>query len=299
MKSMMGRNNGQRGVNLGQPDVALLEEIAQHLAELNAQQPFKSKMPLDLARSEYSLVRPGKVLAPEWEVVEYDGPYPRAEGQTRPAGRFSLAEGEGVLRYYVEPMTHSWGNTKKPKILAGDYAFDPGLELQYLTKSKAWLFETKVTYFLPFANNRAFHIHWYFRKKSAPPFILSINRNRDINNNYLGCRLRSDANLSLNNDIITSEQIHLGLFAGAYSTFHLRVQRLGGLLTVQWSLDGQRWDMAMSYDLGDQLDGLEQRLVLTGACWFLPADSYADYHYLTLSPVTAPIETPVVADQGE
>jgi hypothetical protein len=62
------------------------------------------------------------------------------------------------------------------------------------------------------------------------------------------------------------------------------------VLTVYWSDDGSVWNTAWSYDLGTALDGLEQRAVIAGICWFYPGGSYADWDYISVTSPVLPVE---------
>jgi hypothetical protein len=41
--------------------------------------------------------------------------------------------------------------------------------------------------------------------------------------------------------------------------------------------------------MGNALDGLEQQVVITGICWFVPAGSYADWDYVSVIPTVIPV----------
>jgi hypothetical protein len=78
------------------------------------------------------------------------------------------------------------------------------------------------------------------------------------------------------------------IFAGPDSTYFLRLERDGSVLTGSWSPDGVTWTQGWSRDLGSQLDDLQQRVVVTGLSWFNSANSYADYDYIRLQPLNEP-----------
>ncbi|MEW6208148.1 MAG: hypothetical protein AB1631_07260 [Acidobacteriota bacterium] len=76
----------------------------------------------------------------------------------------------------------------------------------------------------------------------------------------------------------------------ALKTIHWRLQRAGGVLTASFSEDGINWTTAWSHNAGAQLDGLQQRVVVTGLSWFVPAGSYVDYDYISVTPTNqAPV----------
>ncbi|MFH1110510.1 MAG: IPTL-CTERM sorting domain-containing protein [Planctomycetota bacterium] len=110
-------------------------------------------------------------------------------------------------------------------------------------------------------------------------YQLSFGRGRDVpstNNSYAVELLRYDPDLAT--------QTSLGWVRRDVSTvddtLYLRLVRSGGLLTAMWSTDGTSWETPLSIDLGNQLDGLEQRLILSGSCWFNTVGSYADHDYV-------------------
>jgi hypothetical protein len=66
--------------------------------------------------------------------------------------------------------------------------------------------------------------------------------------------------------------------------YYYRLERAGETLTALWSTDGVVWNTALTRDMGTELDGLSQRVVLAGLSWYTPAGSYADYDYVRLTP---------------
>jgi hypothetical protein len=60
------------------------------------------------------------------------------------------------------------------------------------------------------------------------------------------------------------------------------------LVTARWSRDGANWTTEFSRDLGAALEGLDQRVTLAGLSWFNPANSYADYDYVRVTPANTP-----------
>jgi hypothetical protein len=73
-------------------------------------------------------------------------------------------------------------------------------------------------------------------------------------------------------------------------TFYYRLERSGGELTALWSQDNLTWNTAFSRDMGSQLNGLTQTVVITGLSWFNPAGSYADWDYVTVTPTVVPVD---------
>ena len=71
-------------------------------------------------------------------------------------------------------------------------------------------------------------------------------------------------------------------------TYFSRLEGSGSILTAMWSKDGNTWNEAFSRDMGTQLDGLDQQVVISGGCWFNPVGSYADYDYVCFEVVPIP-----------
>jgi hypothetical protein len=120
-----------------------------------------------------------------------------------------------------------------------------------------------------------------------------------VPSNFLGISLVEKTGPSLS-DSTTLENIgfYLDYLGPAESTYFYRLERNGSVLTASWSPDGVTWNAAWSRDMGSQLDGLQQRLVIVGSSWFNSTGSYADYDYVRLAPtdVVAPTVSCVAAD---
>jgi len=86
-------------------------------------------------------------------------------------------------------------------------------------------------------------------------------------------------------DLTTLESyaIYEEIYGPPASTYFYRLERDGSILTASWSPDGVAWTQAFSRDMGSQLDGLQQRVVIVGLIWFNPVGSYADYDYVSLA----------------
>ena len=232
------------------------------------------------------------VLDPTWTVV----PGVRiASGFPPPANDYSLTANPGHLRYSLNEMTHGDGfvNGYMPA-LPGEHScctHDPGLELHRTFGGTDWLLETKVSYHMPFANGRQLDLRVYFGDGGPGTLFVHVRRVRDVNQNHLDWILREQTGTTIPS-LMTLEfaSVDLPLFDGTDTTHFFRLERAGGVLTAMFSGDGVTWNTAWSHDFGSALDGLDQRVVITGLSWFVPAGSFADYDYITVIPTVIPVD---------
>jgi hypothetical protein len=251
----------------------------------------------------------GPALDPAWTVITYTGPFPRVFGYTTPANTMSLTARPGYLRYSLEPMTYEAGfvnayRTTQPGE-ASCCPMDPSLELQHKFTGDHWLLETKLDSYMPYTNGRGFRLQVYFGDGGPGTYVVPLWRQRDVNQNWHGVLfLRSGAHL------VDGVRVHPDAYAdlpvndGPNASAWFRLRRDGGLLTASISFDGSTWNVLESVDMGTALDGLEQRLSLTGGSWFNTAGSYADWDYVSLQPagtppsITCPSDIVASADEG-
>ena len=223
----------------------------------------------------------GPTLDPQWIVVAYPGPFPRVYGQQVPANHVSLTSRPGHLRYVLDPMTHADGFLNGYRTTYGEHSccnHDPGLELQRLIGGEQWTLETHVDFFMPYSNGRQLEYRLYFGDGGPGTVYLRMRRSRDVNQDSLHVYLVEKVGPNLFEDDLLAYAYLPTLDSLFYS-----VRRIGGRLEAWWSEDGVSWSQALSQDLGQRLQGREQHLVITGASWFYPAGSYADYDYVWLS----------------
>ncbi|MBN1136152.1 MAG: cadherin-like domain-containing protein [Anaerolineae bacterium] len=223
-------------------------------------------------------------LDPAWQVVEFTGT--RVYGYTSPANHISLADNPGHLRYYVDAMTYPWGFLNDYQVYVPYYNYDFGLELHRPFSGEHWRFETKADYYLPYNNGRGLNVHIYFGDGGANTFVVEFQRYRDVagSSNSVGIGLLEKFGPTFA-DLTTLESytIYEDIYGPPASTYFYRLERDGSILTASWSPDGVAWTQAFSRDMGSQLDGLEQRVVIVGLSWFNPVGSYADYDYACLA----------------
>lgn len=240
-------------------------------------------------------------LDPAWSVVAFSGT--RVHGLSSPANDWSLASSPGHLRYILHPMTHGDGyiNGYQPTFSYHSCCnHDPGVELHRSFGGTSWTFETKVMYHMPFANGRNFDFRIYFGDGGPGTFYASFVRGRDVhpfNAIYFRLVEKTGSNLSDLTDRVSPPSLVFNPITVTDSTHWFRLDRNGGVLTAFWSDDGTTWNTAWSHDLGSALDGLDQRVVVTGLSWFVPAGSYADYDYIRVTPGRS-VLSPVAGDLG-
>jgi hypothetical protein len=229
-------------------------------------------------------------LDPAWEAVEFTGS--RVYGFPPPANHYSLTDKPGHLRYYVDPMTHPDGfwrgfMTASPGELSC-CAHDPGLEIRRGINGEWWLLEGKVDFHMPYANGRGLEVRVYFGDGNPGTWGVRMNHQRDVNQNSFAALLRQQTGTTIL-DLVQTDGAVENLGDGsadepADNTYYLRVERAGSVLSTSWSTDGSTWTPGWSRDMGVQLNGLTQTVVITGHSWFVPAGSYADWDYVRLTP---------------
>jgi hypothetical protein len=174
---------------------------------------------------------------------------------------------------------------------------DPGLELHRTIGGTDWVLETKVSYHMPPANGRLLDLRIYFGDGGVGTVGVTMGRYRDIGHESLipWLHLFEKTGPSAFGDRTYLESTTASGALGATSDFTnwFRLERAGGLLTASWSDDGLIWNPAWSHDFGTALDGLDQRVVITGHSWFVPSGSFADYDYISVEPTVAPVSIDV------
>lgn len=241
-------------------------------------------------------------LDPAWTVVQYTAPFPRSYGYTSPANSYSLTASPGNLGYTLEPMTHEWGFvTNYTTSLPGEVSccnHDPGVDLVRTFSGDQWLFETKVHTYMPYANGRGFRAQIAFGDGGPGTYLVNLWRQRDVNQNWHGVLIFQQLGTRASDLVRVTDDAYanLPLYGPADETGWFRLQRTGGVVTVWFSDDGATWNALLTHDFGAALDGLQQRLILTGGSWFVPAGSYADWDYVSLQPLGTPPSISCPAD---
>jgi hypothetical protein len=228
-------------------------------------------------------------LDPAWQVVEYTGT--RVYGYPYPANSISLTDNPGYLRYDLYPMTYPHGFLNDYQIYTAYYSYDYGLELHRVFTGDQWVFESKADYYMPYTNGRDLSVRIYFGDGGIDTYFVGFTRVRDVNQNHLGTVLWHKYGPSFE-DFTRPQSVQdpqFDLYGPPNHTFYCKLIREGGLLTAMWSEDGNSWNTTFIHDMGSQLDGLDQRVVITGGSWFNSAGSYADYDYVKVTPLVTVI----------
>ena len=237
-------------------------------------------------------------LDPAWTIVQTwpGGTYrPGNWGTYLSGNHYSLTDNPGYLRYWLDPMTHPEGYQNNYATYLSYYYYDAGLELHRTFTGDKWVIEAGGIFNLPQTNGRGFVFRIYFGDGEAGTYFVSIYRGADVHWNGVFMNLTYKTGPEYNEtDVLTTYQPVGPWYYGVYNyppptPQYYRVERNGGQLTVYWSDDAIVWSTAFNYNLGTALDGLEQRIVIGGICWFNPAGSYADWDYVSLKPLIEPL----------
>lgn len=223
-----------------------------------------------------------------WTVVDNPAGYPFGADNNS----YSLTANPGYLRYSVNLMTHHEGflNSYQPASYSCCTHY-PGVELHRPISGDWWRLETRAEYFMPSsANGRVQDIRVYFGDGTPGTVFANLHRTEDccsgptepthlqlavrVPGEVLGYPLRN----ILETVPVTDNP--------AGDIYYWRLERAGSVLTSSWSYDGITWVQAFSRDMGTALNGLGQRVVISGLSWFVPANSYADYAYVNVIPTT-------------
>lgn len=222
--------------------------------------------------------------APDLDPAWFQLVLPRSPGNPSTTNRISLTDNPGHLRYLLDPMTHQHGFMNGYDDVVDAYnRYDVGLELHRGIAGDAWQLEAKVDYHMPPSNGRQEEFRVYFGDGEPGTLLAVLERDRDVNRNriwiYLAEHVGPDPRV--HTDIARVDLNHLLDGSGDLILFY-RLERRGAVLTASYSVDGTLWQEVYSRDLGTQLDGLGQRLVINGGSWRNPAGSYSDYDYVRL-----------------
>ena len=258
--------------------------------------------PYTAANTEFQEDFSAPVLDPAWTVIPGARYYNTSYGL--PVNDYSLTANAGHLRYTLNPMSHQHGflngyQAAPPPQMNSVYGYDPGLEIYRPLSGDHWLLETKVTYYLPCANGRLLNLFVYFGPGGTGTTAAGWGRGRDTDcsswgQNSLFAQIVTQPGATAGDLQYESATESLPIGDPALSTYYLRLERAGALLTWSRSTDNVNWTTLFSKDFGTALDGLAQRVTIVGHSWFVPAGSYADYDYVSVTS-TADITAPTIA----
>lgn len=223
-------------------------------------------------------------LDASWTVWQYQGA--RHNSQSSPANHISLTDSPGALRYYVDPMTHvaSW-HDYAAYYDSPYYWYDPGLSVERDLGGSHWSLEVAVQYYVPNVINAAYHelaVHFdpsgragldcYFDRFSNDD--LGAGANHDRNVFFTGCRVDGTP-------VVDEWSEWAGL--DTLILRYVRFVREGATFTISASPDNAAWSELVSITIPDAFLCSGQKVLISGASWFSPAGSYADYDYVHFS----------------
>lgn len=207
-----------------------------------------------------------------------------------------------ALRYSLTASTHFDGYLNGNLwYYDGGNSYSPGASLLRPISGDYWQMEAKATFYMPFANGRGLGLRVYFGDGSTGTYYAGFTRFRDgpwdptsVTQNSVWFQLQQKTGMAyINYPTTTAVEPTTYAPAGDTSTFWFRLRRAGSVLTAFYSGDGTTWQQAWTHDFGTALDGMVQKVAIVGHSWYVPAGSYADWDYVTVSPLdtTAPTVT--------
>jgi hypothetical protein len=223
-------------------------------------------------------------LSPAWAVWQYAGE--RHNNQTSPANHFSLSESAGRLRYYVDPMTHPAAWRDYAAYFASPYYwYDPGLSLERELGGLHWALEIKASYFVPNVVNAAQHevaVHF------DPPGTAGLHCYLDrFSNDDVGAGTSKTNNVFNAACSIGEEGVaeRWSEWAGLDTTIvrFVRFERDGASLKIRMGAEQGAWTDLVTMTIPEAFACAQQKLLISGAAWFSPQGSYADYDYVHFS----------------
>lgn len=252
--------------------------------------PLEPQFLITSSSSGFSEDFSSPTLDPAWTVL----PGIRGgSGFPPPANHHSLTDRPGFLRYYLDPMTHFDGFWNGYQPTFGEHScctHDPGLELHRPLTGDHWLFEARADFHIPFTNGRRLDLRVYFGSGGTGTIGAALARGRDVNSNYVAGTLhRQDGATVSSLTLLEAASQSFGLSGTADDSYYYRLERAAGVLTALWSTNAINWNVFWTHDFGSGLDGLQQRVVITGLSWFNTGGSYADWDYINVTPTIIPV----------
>lgn len=218
---------------------------------------------------------------PAWTVWQYGGV--RHNNQTSPANHVSLTDKAGVLRYYVDPMTHvaEWHDYME-YFDSPYYWYDPGLSAERDLGGTHWSLDVKAEYFLPNVINAAYHelavhfdpsgtagLHCYFDRFSNDDVGAGTSTTHNVF--FAGCKT-ADGGVGEEWSEWAGLETNIVRF--------VRFVRDGASFKIRVSADETSWNDVVDVTLPEAFSCVGQKVLISGAGWFSPAGSYADYDYV-------------------
>jgi hypothetical protein len=238
-------------------------------------------------------------LDSEWQVVAFTGT--RVDGQHSsvfPANHYSLSEAPGSLRYTLDPRTYDTGLLDRYQVVTSevtDLPHDFGLELQRSLRGGNWVLETRVTApsvesvdvaVLPFSV--------YFGDGGPGTVDLTFRRVQFGEPGFLDMVLAGKWGAGSGERVTAAQSSAYGPCGEGgceplADTVHYRLEREGSRLAARWSTDGTSWQTAFCVEMGTRLDGLAQRVLLSGESGEQFTGAHADYDFVRFTPGAASI----------
>jgi hypothetical protein len=194
-------------------------------------------------------------------------------------GRYSLSENPGYLRYYLDPaMVPGYAINYMPSFTEWWFWYYPALEISRPIYGKQWVLETRATYsMVDGVNARDFRLKLLFSSNQVFDTTLLIDRGKSGGGIKLMVRLGIGANTIAQNDTCLSPLDTIGTINFTYC---FRITRKDKLIKVEISDENRNnFREVLSNALASDLNSIEQKLILTGNCWYVPAGSYVDWDY--------------------
>lgn len=223
-------------------------------------------------------------LDASWTVWQYQGA--RHNSQSSPANHISLTDSPGSLRYYVDPMTHvaSW-HDYATYFDSPYYWYDPGLSVERDLGGSHWSLEVAAEYYLPNVINAAYHelaVHF------DPPGRAGLDCHFDrFSNDDVGSGTSHTQNIFFAGCGVDGERVVDDWleWAGLDTLIlrYVRFERNDATLTISASPDNAAWSQLLSITIPEAFLCSGQKVLISGAGWFSPAGSYADYEYVHFS----------------
>ncbi len=268
------------------------------------------------------------VLDPDWTVVpgtrvaRYIDPDSPANEFSLSANPGHLRYGSGQMTH-ADGFLTGWqpvhaGSFRTPDGVFHSLQRDPGLEIRRRFGGDRWSMEAKVDYHMPNAPHlvgissneglnqdaRTHNLRVYFGDGDTGTLYVDVQRWADRRDCGRSGRQRTwcySSTFSINvvertgfewsrllASTVAGASHDFGNPAAADSSHWVKLERAGGVLSAQWSLDGSTWTVPLTVDLATRLDGRDQQLAISGSSFFQPLGSYADYDYITVAPTNRP-----------
>lgn len=222
-----------------------------------------------------------------WQVFEWKGP---AIYKFKRFGRFTLVANPGWFRYYLTPasLAPNYLYNFIPVYDHWCYWFYPSLEIMRPFAGQNWVLSSRVTYHMvDGANGRGFSILLYFGPEIDAKTALLIERYKEFSlhpaaASEMFIRFTDKGEIIAEKARIISPRDTIGV---SQFTYHFQIIRREATIRVLLSDDGSDFQPVFECRLPERILQYQQWISLSGASWFNPARSYADWDYIRLEPL--------------